>query len=80
MKKYGKKIRKRKYGEKKYEKMYGKQKYGKKYGKKIEEKSHVTSEEDLFRSLLVKHAQWSDPPRSPSNVVLSVPIYYFDST
>jgi hypothetical protein len=38
---------------------------GKKYGKKIEGKSHVTSGQGLFRSLPVKHAQWSDPLDPP---------------
>jgi hypothetical protein len=48
LKKYGKKIRKRKYGGK-----VRKNVREKKYGKKIEGTSHVTPEQDLFRSVLV---------------------------
>ena len=51
---------------------------GKSTGKKSKGKSHVTTGQSLFRLLPVKHAQWSDPPRSPSNDNLSVPIYYLN--
>ena len=67
-KKYGKIV----LGKKIREKNTGKKVRGKNTGKKSGEKSRD------FRSLPVKHAQWSDPPhRSPSNMTLSVPVYYY---
>ena len=70
---------KKKYGGKKY----GKKSTGEKYRKKVGGKNYgkkSTGGKVMWlpvTSLLVKHAQWSDPPRSPSNATLSVPIYYY---
>jgi hypothetical protein len=61
----GKKVREKGTGKKYVKKITGK-KYGKEIdGKKVRGKSHVTSGQGLFRSLLVKHAQWSDPLDPP---------------
>jgi hypothetical protein len=72
----GKKVRK---------KCTEKKKYEKKYGNKFEGKSHVTSGQDLLRSLLVKHAQWSDPLDPPQMwfcpypYTTLIPLKYFNS-
>jgi hypothetical protein len=70
-----KKVPKKKYGKKSSgEKVRGKKstgKYtGKKYGKHIEGKSHVTSGQGLFRSLLVKHAHCITSGSSSSSLLL----------
>jgi hypothetical protein len=62
-----------------------KKKYEKKYGNKFEGKSHVTSGQDLLRSLLVKHAQCSDPLDPPQMwfcpypYTTLIPLKYFNS-
>jgi hypothetical protein len=60
IKNYGKKVR-------------GKKLREKKYGKKIERKGHVTSGQSLFRSLPVKHVQWSDPLDPPQIIICPCP-------